>query len=125
MQYKRLWTALAIVIVGSFAVLGGVGYNALTNAPPIPGRVVLDNGDLLFDRQTIQAGQGVWQSLGGQQVGSIFGHGAYVAPDWTADWLHRECESILAQWAGQSGGTFDSLPADQQAALKEIGRAHV
>jgi nitric oxide reductase subunit B len=118
MQYKRLWTALAIVIVGSFAVLGGVGYNALTNAPPIPGRVVLDNGDLLFDRQTIQAGQGVWQSLGGQQVGSIFGHGAYVAPDWTADWLHRECESILAQWAGQSGGTFDSLPADQQAALK-------
>jgi len=119
MQYKRLWAALAIVIVGSFAVLGGVGYNALHNAPPIPARVVTENGDLLFDRATIQEGQGVWQSLGGQQVGSIFGHGAYVAPDWTADWLHRESVFILDQWASQSGArTFDSLPADQQAALK-------
>src|SRR5688572_14213274 len=112
MQHKRLWTALAIVIIGSFAVLGGVGYDALQKAPPIPGRVIVDGGSVLFDREAIQSGQNVWQSLGGQQVGSIFGHGAYVAPDWTADWLHRESEFILDQWAS------DSLPADQQAALQ-------
>jgi nitric oxide reductase subunit B len=118
MQLKRLWTALAIVIAGSFAVLGGVGYSALTNAPPIPGAVVNENGEVLFDRATIQLGQGVWQSLGGQEVGSIFGHGAYVAPDWTADWLHRESIFILDRWAGESGSTFERLPPEQQASLK-------
>jgi nitric oxide reductase large subunit len=38
---------------------------------------------MLFDGNTIQNGQGVWQSLGGQEIGSIWGHGAYVAPDWS------------------------------------------
>src|SRR5262245_61540874 len=119
MQHKRLWVALAIVIAGSFAVLGGVGYDALHKAPPIPGRVITEDGNVLFDRATIQLGQNVWQSLGGQEVGSIFGHGAYVAPDWTADWLHRESSFILDQWASASGASnFASLPADQQAAFK-------
>ena len=118
MQHKRLWTALAIVIAGSFAVLGSVGYQALSNAPPIPGSVVTESGEVLFDRATIQLGQGVWQSLGGQEVGSIFGHGAYVAPDWTADWLHRESVFLLDRWAGESGSTFERLPPEQQASLK-------
>src|SRR5678816_3789194 len=118
MQYKRLWTALAIVIAGSFAVLGSVGYKALNNAPPIPGVVVTENGETLFDRAAIQQGQNVWQSLGGQEVGSIFGHGAYVAPDWTADWLHRESAFILDRWAAESGNSFERLPAEQQASLK-------
>src|SRR5215813_10671445 len=115
MQHKRLWVALFIVIVGSFAVLGGVGYSALKNAPPIPGQVVTNTGEILFDRATIQRGQGVWQSLGGQEVGSIFGHGAYVAPDWTADWLHRESVFILEKWAAENGAAFDAMPVDQQA----------
>src|SRR5207253_9074259 len=93
-QYKRLWIALAVVIVASFAVLGGFGYKAISNAPPIPREVVTRDGRLLFGGDTIQDGQGVWQSIGGQEVGSIFGHGAYVAPDWTADYLHREATFI-------------------------------
>src|SRR4030095_15260035 len=119
MQHKRLWVALTIVIAGSFAILGGVGYDALNKRPPIPGRVIVENGSVLVDRETIQSGQNVWQSLGGQQVGSIFGHGASVARDWTADWLHRESVLILDHWATETGArSFDSLPADQQAALK-------
>jgi nitric oxide reductase large subunit len=27
--------------------------------------------------------------------GSIWGHGGYLAPDWSADWLHREALSLL------------------------------
>jgi nitric oxide reductase large subunit len=54
MQHKRLWAALTIVVAASFAVLGGVGYDALQKAPPIPGRVIVENGNLLFDRDTIQ-----------------------------------------------------------------------
>lgn len=99
MNYKKLWVALAIVIVGSFAVLGGVGYKMISGAPPIPSKVVTTNGTLVFDGTTIQDGQGVWQSIGGQEIGSIWGHGAYVAPDRTADWLHRECVATLNAWA--------------------------
>lgn len=117
-QYKRLWLALAIVIAASFTVLGLFGYRAIHNAPPIPRAVATTDGRVLFDAETIQNGQNVWQSIGGQEIGSIFGHGAYVAPDWTADWLHREATFILDRHAQSMGAqSFAALPFDQQAAL--------
>lgn len=58
--------------------------------PPIPSAVVTENGETIYTRADIQKGRQVWQSIGGHQLGSIWGHGSYVAPDWTADWLHRE-----------------------------------
>jgi len=120
MSYKRLWIALAIVLVASFAVLGGVGARILQTAPPVPARVVTSDGQLLFDRNAISDGQGAWQSIGGQEVGTIWGHGSYIAPDWTADWLHRECIFILDRWAQESGAAnYAALPAEQQAALRE------
>jgi nitric oxide reductase subunit B len=85
MSYKRLWIALALVLVISFAVLGGVGVKLINSAPPIPAQVVTTNGQTLFTGEDILDGQNVWQSIGGQEVGTIWGHGSYVAPDWTAD----------------------------------------
>jgi len=56
---------------------------------------------------------------GGQQVGSIFGHGSYVAPDWTADWLHRETTFILSEFAREFGfASFESMTASEQIPLK-------
>jgi nitric oxide reductase subunit B len=53
------------------------------------------------------------------QVGSVWGHGSYVAPDWTADWLHREATFILDRWAGDEfGSTFAELGAERQAQLQ-------
>src|SRR5438105_5054857 len=119
MSYKKLWIAFALVIVVSFAVLGGVGVKVLHSAPPIPSRVVTSEGQLLFDGTAIQDGQGAWQSIGGQEVGTIWGHGSYIAPDWTADWLHRECMFILNRWATTSGAaSYSALSPEQQAALQ-------
>lgn len=73
MSYKKLWIALAVVLVISFAVLGGVGVNVLNNAPPIPSQVVTSDGHILFDGNSVQNGQGVWQSIGGQEVGTVWG----------------------------------------------------
>jgi nitric oxide reductase subunit B len=96
-----------------------MGIKMMSEAPPIPEKVLSSDGRTLFDSEAIQRGQGVWQSLGGQQIGSIWGHGAYVAPDWSADWLHRECEFILARWAEQAGAaSFAALPAEQQAGMR-------
>jgi len=120
MSYRGLWIALALVLAVSFAVLGGVGIKIMHNAPPIPSQVMTTDGRLLFSGSTIQDGQNVWQSIGGQEVGTIWGHGSYVAPDWTADWLHRECVFILERWAKEAGAAnYASLPLEQQAALRE------
>ena len=118
MSYKRYWLALAVVIIGSFAVLGVVGRKMISEAPPIPD-VYTTNGQLLFTGNSITDGQGVWQSIGGQEIGTVWGHGAYVAPDWSADWLHRESEILLNLWAQQDGAqNFTALNLDQQAVLK-------
>src|SRR5215472_13748227 len=119
MSYRRLWIALGLVLVISFAVLGGVGVKVLNDAPPIPSQVITTDGRALFDGNTIQDGQGTWQSIGGQEVGTIWGHGSYVAPDWTADWLHRECIFILDAWADEDyHKPYDQLAAEDQARLR-------
>ena len=104
MRTKRLWLALVAVVVGSFAVLGYYGVQIYRQAPPIPAQVVDAQGRVLFTGQEIKDGQNVWQSMGGQEVGSIWGHGAYQAPDWSADWLHRESLMLLDRWARREHG---------------------
>jgi nitric oxide reductase subunit B len=119
-SYKKLWLALFSVIALSFLALGYYGREIYHLAPPIPQRVVTTDGTVLFTGQDIKDGQNVWQSIGGEEVGTIWGHGAYVAPDWSADWLHRECVTILDKWAAaDSGKTYDQLDAEKQAALRE------
>ncbi len=119
-SYRKLWLSLAAVITLSFLVLGYYGTEIYRLAPPVPIRVVTPDGKVLFTGQDIKDGQNVWQSMGGEEVGTIWGHGAYVAPDWTADWLHREATWLLEHWAAQTGGKpFEQLPPETQAALKE------
>ena len=115
---KRLWFLFASVLVVSFAVLGWIGTRIYQEAPPIADKVVTTAGVTVIDAGEIQAGQNVWQSLGGMEVGSIWGHGSYVAPDWTADWLHREATFILDRWASDEYQMpFEKLDPEKQAQL--------
>ncbi|MEW4568983.1 nitric-oxide reductase large subunit [Tautonia sp. JC769] len=119
MKYLRLWIALGVVIAASFAVLGYYGWDLYRQAPPVPGRVVTTDGTVLFTGQTIKDGQNVWQSMGGQEVGTVWGHGSYVAPDWSADWLHREATWLVEHWAeADHGRPFDELDDEARAALQ-------
>ena len=118
-SYRKLWLGLAGVLAASFLVLGYFGTEIYRQAPPVPKRVVTTDGNVLFTGQQIKDGQNVWQSIGGQEVGSIWGHGSYVAPDWSADWLHREATWLLERWAVQGGSkSFAEAPLETQAALK-------
>ena len=92
---RKLWVAFTAVVVLSFAVLGWTGLRIYQQAPPVPTRVVTTDGRQVIGPDDIYGGQNVWQSMGGMEVGSVWGHGSYVAPDWTADWLHREAMFIL------------------------------
>ncbi|HZP24604.1 MAG TPA: nitric-oxide reductase large subunit [Terriglobales bacterium] len=119
MSYRKLWIALGVVIAASFAVLGGVGYKTINSAPPIPDKVVTADGRVLFTGETIRDGQNVWQSTGGQEVGTIWGHGAYVAPDWSADYLHRQSIIVLDRWARAEGATsYGALGPEAKAGLQ-------
>ena len=115
---NRLWLAFVAVIVVSFLVLGWVGTRIYQEMPPIPDQVVTTDGQILIDANEVSAGQNVWQALGGMELGSVWGHGSYVAPDWTADWLHREAVFILDTWARADFGTeFAKLHEEQKAQL--------
>ncbi|MGE3403326.1 MAG: nitric-oxide reductase large subunit, partial [Vicinamibacterales bacterium] len=117
MTFRRLWLAFGLVVALSFAVLGWTGIRIYQEMPPVPDRVVTTDGRELIGPGDIFDGQNVWQSMGGMEVGSIWGHGSYVAPDWTADWLHREATFILDRWSGTAAG-WGSLPRAQQAELQ-------
>lgn len=115
---RKLWNWLALVCVLSFAALGWVGTEIYLHAPPIPERVQSDSGDVLFDAGEIQRGQEAWLAAGGQQMGSVWGHGSYLAPDWSADWLHREALALREIWAGrEQGASYAELDPDTRAAL--------
>lgn len=116
---KRLWIAFTLVMVLSFLVLGWIGTRIYQEKPPIPTRVVTSDGTVLIADGEITEGQNIWQTLGGMEVGSVWGHGSYVAPDWTADWLHREAVFILNHWADKEYGTeFAQLNEEKQAQLQ-------
>lgn len=106
---------LGATVAASFLVLIIFGVEIYRTAPPFPTKIVVSDGEVLYEGQDIKDGQNVWQSMGGQTVGSIWGHGAYIAPDWNADYLHRETEMLLELFAQKDGKTYKDLPEDEQA----------
>ncbi len=121
MSYKKLWFSLIAVIVISFGGLIYLGSEIYNVAPPIPERIVTEDGKVVFTGQDIKDGMNVWQSIGGQQLGTVWGHGSYVAPDWSADWLHREAVYILNSYSLQRfNKPYEKIPVEDQAMLKAL-----
>jgi nitric oxide reductase subunit B len=119
MKTKKLWFGFVGILIICFSVLGFFGHEIYNEKPPIPNKVVTENGTIIFTANDIMNGQNVWQSIGGQEVGTIWGHGAYVAPDWSADWLHKETVYILDKWSEQDfNSSYENLDAEKQAVLK-------
>ncbi|MGD8574590.1 MAG: nitric-oxide reductase large subunit [Gammaproteobacteria bacterium] len=118
-ERKRLWLVLGLILLVSFAVLGYMGREIYVSAPPVPSKVVSTSGEVIFTHKDMDTGRAVWQSIGGHEVGSIWGHGSYVAPDWTADWIHREALAMLNGWAlAEYGQPWGKLDAVAQGALR-------
>lgn len=113
------WILLVAVVVLAFGTLLYFGRQIYQLAPPIPERVVDSTGTVLFSRADILEGQDVWRSIGGHELGSVWGHGSYTAPDWTADWIHREALHGLNRMAQELAGTsYAGVSPEGQAALQ-------
>lgn len=117
---RKTWIAFISVVTLSFIALIWVGTEVYQTQPPIPEKVVIKNsGEIIYTKEDIQTGQNVWESIGGMEVGSIWGHGSYVAPDWTADWIHKEAIYLLNHWSKtEFQVSYDSLNVERKAAIK-------
>ncbi len=111
---KRLWIVLVVSVFLMFGTLLFLGREIYQVAPPIPTSVQTPDNAVVFSGDDIRRGQNVWQSTGGMQQGSIWGHGGYVAPDWTADWLQREATALLERISQDM-----PLPELEEAIAKE------
>jgi nitric oxide reductase subunit B len=120
MKTRNLWISFILVMVVSFGILGYYGIEIYRQAPPIPEKVVTTDGKVIMTATEIKDGQNVWQSMGGQEVGTVWGHGAYQAPDWTADWLHREAIFMLNEMSMDEYGIEYENANDEQKALLEM-----
>ncbi|MGB2673247.1 MAG: cbb3-type cytochrome c oxidase subunit I, partial [Candidatus Acidiferrum sp.] len=94
--------AIVIVVLCGFLILGILAYRTYTDEPPIPAQIVDPAGKVLFTGTDIIAGQEVFLRNGLMEYGSIFGHGAYLGPDFTADYLHRAALIAIDYYGGPS-----------------------
>jgi nitric oxide reductase subunit B len=103
---SKAWIqAVALVMLFGFAVMGLLAYRTYTAEPPIPDRVVSADGRVLYTGAEVSRGQQVFLHNGLMEYGSIFGHGAYLGPDFTDDYLHRAAESVTRQLGGGGSDT--------------------
>ncbi|WP_459861012.1 glycosyltransferase family 4 protein [Hydrogenophilus hirschii] len=118
---RTLWRWLGVIFLLSFAALGFLGWQIHLQAPPIPKAVVSQDGQVLFGEGEVTRGQQAWLATGGQQLGTVWGHGSYVAPDWSADWLHREAVALRDLWAAQRHGKpYEQLDVEQRGAIEAL-----
>lgn len=109
--------AILTFIIG-FTILGALAYLAYSNQPPIPGRVVGQDGKTLFTRADIMDGMNVFQRYGLMEYGTVYGHGAYLGPDFTTDYLHRSAQFLIGRYAQAPEGGFSA----QERVIQELHR---
>jgi nitric oxide reductase subunit B len=128
MLSNKVRAVLLFFLILAFGGLIFGGYVINRTKPPIPVKVVSPAGDSMMTREDIINGQNYYFSRGGQHIGTIWGHGSYLAPDWSADYLHRMGLYIAARHHGLSleesrGFTqsdFNALDAQEQARLSAM-----
>lgn len=128
MKNHRTRAILLFVVVGAFSVLIFGGVQIDEHKPPIPGKVVTAEGRVVATGDDIIRGQKLYLTRGGQHMGSIWGHGAYLAPDWSADAVHRLGLVAAGLAAGRAPAQavaftqeeLDALPAPEKARVQAV-----
>lgn len=98
---SKSWGQAAILVfLFGFFVLGLMAFRTYSQQPPIPEEVVGPKGEVVFTGEEVKAGQKVFLKNGLMQYGSVFGHGGYLGPDYTADYLRRASMSVKKSYEG-------------------------
>ena len=103
MDVSSWWLqAVVLTFLFGFAILGYLAIRIYQESPPVPGRIVSDSGQTVFTGNDIRAGQESFLTYGLMQYGSVYGHGAYLGPDFTADYLHRLALEMQRAYGGST-----------------------
>jgi nitric oxide reductase subunit B len=94
--------AVVLVMLVGFFILGLLAYRTYMAHPPVPQRVVDPQGRVLYTGKDISKGQQVFLHNGLMEYGSAFGHGAYLGPDFTADYLRRSADLVKRSYGGDA-----------------------
>jgi nitric oxide reductase subunit B len=108
---------VALVLIFGFFVMGVLAYRTYTASMPLPQEVVSEEGEVVYTGEQITNGQNIFLTRGLQQYGSVVGHGAYLGPDFTAEYLRLSSEHIYDRLV-QEG------VQDPQAATAEMQRTN-
>ena len=93
-----------LILIGGLSVLVWLTIRSYSHAPPIPETVLEPDGAALFTGDDIVAGQQVFLKYGLMDNGSIWGHGGYLGPDFSAAYLHYLVEDAQAYLEVSSDG---------------------
>ena len=111
---SKIWIqAVILVVIFGFFVLGLLAYRTYSGEAPIPARVVDQKGNTLFTHDDILEGQQVFLRNGLMEYGSIFGHGAYLGPDYTADYLRRSATAVYEIHGGQKSDSANAQTVEE------------
>jgi nitric oxide reductase subunit B len=118
---SHLWKqAVLLVMILGFSLLTLVTVKTYAGAPPIPGRVVDAGGNLLFTGDAIRGGQDVFFKYALMEHGTLWGHGAYLGPDYSAEYLHRLAETGRDTLARRTyGAAYRDLPQGRALEIAE------
>ena len=94
--------AVALVVLLGFFGLGFLTLRTYQAKPPIPERVVDPQGTVVYTERDVERGQEVFLNNGLMEYGSVFGHGAYLGPDYTADYLRRASDFVRRSHGGRA-----------------------
>jgi nitric oxide reductase subunit B len=110
--------AVILVMVLGFTVLIWLAVRTYTDAPPIPEKVMSPSGETIFTREDILGGQQVFLRYGLMENGTIWGHGAYLGPDFSAEYLHAQVTDAGEMMANQRyGRSLGELTAAERNAI--------
>ena len=114
---SKVWIqAVILVVLCGFFVLGLLAYRTYMAHPPVPSRVIDESGAVLFTGDDISKGQQVFLHNGLMEFGSVFGHGAYLGPDFTADYLRRSADLVRDSYGGAASAAAASRTIEDMRA---------
>lgn len=107
---------LIVVLLLTITGLVFGGWIIYKEKPPTPAKVVSNTGEVLFTADDIKGGQATFLRFGLMDHGTIYGHGGYLGPDFTADYLHNMGLQIQSYYAKESyRKNYGTLTSEQKA----------
>jgi nitric oxide reductase subunit B len=124
---SKWWRHAAILVaIAGFAVLSFVTMRTYRDAPPIADRAVGPDGAVVYTNADVLRGQDVFLQYALMEHGSLWGHGAYLGPDYSATYLHRSTEIMRDAFAkGRHAKPYAALAPGEASGVADAVRVEL